>query len=165
MKKLVVFYSFDGNTRLIAQKVAETAEADLLELKPKKEIKTHGFMKFLWGGRQVVLKKKPKLHPFDKNPEEYDLLFIGTPVWAWSYTPPLGTFFSTVDLSGKKIALFYCHGGQMGQTQEKMKEQLTGNEIIGAIDFLEPLKKKREESVKRAREWVEEILAKIEKSK
>ncbi|MBU4486909.1 MAG: hypothetical protein KKD38_08270 [Candidatus Delongbacteria bacterium] len=38
MKKLIVFYSLDGNTRMISETMASEIEADLLELKPAKEI-------------------------------------------------------------------------------------------------------------------------------
>lgn len=45
MKKLVVFYSFEGNTKFLAEAIANEIKADILELKPKKEIKTKGFFK------------------------------------------------------------------------------------------------------------------------
>ena len=38
MKKLVIFHSFEGNTRQIAETIANPVDADLLELKPKTEI-------------------------------------------------------------------------------------------------------------------------------
>ncbi len=159
MKALVVYYSFESNTRLIAHAIAEATGADLLELKPKKEIGTHGFMKYVWGGRQVVLKRKPALLPLEKHPQDYDLLFIGTPVWAYSYSPPIRTFFSTANLSGKKIALFCCHGGDKRRTLEKMRESLSGNDIVGEIDFVEPLSRDTDASVRRARDWARNIIS------
>ena len=95
MKSLVIFYSFEGNTKLMAENIAQTAEADVLELKPKKEIQSKGFMKYFWGGKAAMMKEKPELLPFDKNIQDYDLIFIGTPVWAWTYSPPLNSFFSS----------------------------------------------------------------------
>ena len=47
MKKLVIFYSFEGNTKYIAENIAEAVDADILELKPVKDIKSNGFMKYL----------------------------------------------------------------------------------------------------------------------
>ena len=80
MKKLVVFYSFESNTKFIAENIAGEINADILELKPKKDIRSRGFMKYFWGGRAMTMKTRPELMPLDKNPQDYDLLFIGTPV-------------------------------------------------------------------------------------
>ncbi len=153
VKKLVVYYSFDGNTRYIAETIAQTVGAEILELKPRDEIKTHGFLKFFWGARKVFMKEKPQLLPFEKNPQDYDLLFIGTPVWAFTYTPALETFFSTSKLKDKKIALFCCSGGMRGRTLEKMKEKLRENYIIGEIDFVEPFKRDKERNAEKAKRW------------
>jgi len=158
MKILVIFYSFEGNTKLIAENIAETINADILELKPKKEIKSRGFMKYIWGGQKVLMKTKPELLPLDKNPEEYDVLFIGTPVWAWTYAPPLNTFFSTCLLSNKRIALFGCHGGGKGRIFDKMKAVLKGNQILGEIDFRDPSKMNTDTNIQRAKKWAEDIM-------
>ncbi|SHK20373.1 Flavodoxin [Anaerobranca californiensis DSM 14826] len=160
VKTLVIYYSFEGNTKFIAETIAEKLGADLLELKPEKELNSKGFMKYIWGGSQVVMGKMPKLQPLDKNPLDYDLLIIGTPVWAWSYTPPLNTFFNNVKITGKKIALFSCHGGQNAKTFEKMEKALEGNEIIAKQDFFEPLRDK-EENKKKAENFCSLIISSI----
>jgi len=157
MKTLVIFYSFEGNTKLIAENIAKTIDADILELKPKNEIKTKGFMKYVWGGKAAMMKEKPELIPLDKNIEEYDMLFVGTPVWAWSYAPPLNTFFSTQSIANKKIALFCCHGGVKGKIFDKMKQALADNEILGQIDFQDPLKRETIVSIQKAKDWAESI--------
>lgn len=53
MKALVIYYSHDGNTHLIAQVIAEATGADTLKLKPTREVASQGFAKFFWGGTQV----------------------------------------------------------------------------------------------------------------
>ncbi|MBA2123395.1 flavodoxin [bacterium Unc6] len=158
MKKLVVYYSFEGNTKLIAEHIAKMINADILELKPKIEIKTKGFMKYFWGGKQAVLKTKPELLPFDKSVQDYDVLFIGTPVWAWTYTPPLNTLFTSCHISDKKIALFCCHGGSRGKIFDKMKKALGNNQILGEIDFQDPLKNNTDANIQRAKKWAENII-------
>jgi len=110
MKKLVIYYSFEGNTAFVAKAIADSVGADLLELKLKNDPGHKGFMKYVWGGGQVMKKEKPELYAFEKNPQDYDVLFIGTPVWAFTYAPALATLFSTTKLKGKKIALFCCSG-------------------------------------------------------
>ncbi len=158
-KVLVVFYSLEGNTRLIAQTIATATQGDLLELKPTAAIKATGFMKYLWGGRQVVMKETPELLPWTQNPNDYDLLFIGTPVWAFSFAPALNSFFKHVKITGKKIALFCCNEGGRGKTFENMKAALSGNDFRGEMEFIAPLKKntvaKNEE---KAQQWAEEVI-------
>lgn len=160
MKAIVVYYSFEGNTKLIAQTIANEINADMEELKPKKEIESKGFMKYLWGGSQVMMKKSPELFPINKNINDYDIIFIGTPIWAWTYAPPIRTFLENSNISNKKIAFFSCHEGQNGKTFNHFKEKLKNNIFIGEIDFFAPLKSNKEISVAHAKDWAKEMLTK-----
>lgn len=156
MKKLVIYYSFEGNTRFVAESIARETGAELLELKPKKEMKGHGFSKFIWGGRQVMLKIKPELEPLAKNPAEYDFIFIGTPVWASNFAPALRSFFSQVKFRDKKFVLFCTHESQPGKTFENMRKELAGNEIIGEHDFKNVIKEK-DRNAAAVVQWIKEI--------
>lgn len=158
MRTLIVYYSFEGSTKLMADTMATAIGADILSIMPKKEIATHGFMKFVWGGRQAMMKAKPEILPLDKNVLDYDLIIIGTPVWAWTFTPPIRTFFDKVKFTDKKVAVFCCHGGDMRKTLEEMKTALAGNEIVGEIDFKEPAKNNTEENIKRASDWAKQLI-------
>lgn len=156
-KILVVYYSLEGNTRLIAKAISEKLSADILEVKPKKDIDSHSKMKYLIGGKQSVTKEKPELVSYDVNVDDYDILFIGTPVWAWTFAPAIRSFFAKTNLKGKKIALFSCNGGANGKTFENMKSELSGNEFLGEIEFKDPLKNDGEENVERVKKWAYDI--------
>lgn len=156
MKKLVVCYSLEGNTKFIAEIIAGALGADILELRPKKEISANGFMKYFWGGKQVFMKEKPELQPFSKNPAEYDEIIIGTPVWSFTFSAPINAFFSQAKLSGKKIALFCTHSGGMKKTLADMKKELEGNEFVGECDFVDVLKYK-DENEKKAVNWAKKL--------
>ena len=54
---------------------------------------------------------KPEILPLGKNAADYDIVFVGSPVWYGTFAPPLGTFFSQNDLSGKTVIPFCTHGG------------------------------------------------------
>lgn len=157
-KVLVVYYSMNGDTKLIAEAVAGAVGGDLLELKPKKDLKKSGFWRYVAGGMQVLLKAKPELEPFSKNPNNYDLLFIGSPVWASSYVPAVNTFLATTGLKGKKAALFCCYAGQPGKTFANMKTALAGNEIIGEEAFKDPLKHDKKENSEQAKKWAKGLI-------
>ena len=63
MKSLVIYYSLEGNTKLIADTIKNELNSDVLELRTKKQYPNKGFKKYLWGGKSVILKEKPpKIH-------------------------------------------------------------------------------------------------------
>jgi len=162
MKTLVVYYSLTGNVEFIAKNIARIANADLLSLKTKEEVNPKGLMKIFQGGKQVLMKNEPELLPYDIDVNNYDLIMIGTPVWAWSFAPALRTFFKKTLIRNKKIILFCCHGGGKGKVFQKMKEaQREGNEYIGEIDFREPLKTSPEEAIRKLTAWLMEEMAGI----
>ena len=142
--------------RMIAQ--AEEIGADTLELKPVKEISRNNFTTLFTGGKQAMMKAEPEIQLFDIDPQEYDVIFIGTPVWAWTFAPALRTFFSKYKIEGKNICLLCCHGGGSGKIFEKMEEKLGGNTILGKIKFKDPLKNEKEEDAQRAKEWARDII-------
>ncbi|MCH3963317.1 MAG: NAD(P)H-dependent oxidoreductase [Clostridium sp.] len=119
-KILVVYYSLEGNTKLIAEAISKAVSGDALEIKPQNDIDPNSKMRYLIGGKKSVTREKPELLSYDIKSEEYDVLFIGTPVWAWNFAPAMRSFFARTSLRHKKIALFSCNGGNNGKTFENM---------------------------------------------
>ncbi|MBD3191843.1 MAG: flavodoxin [Candidatus Heimdallarchaeota archaeon] len=160
MKKLIVYYSKTGNTEFIAKELANEIDAELLQLERKNPINSRGFGLYFKGGFQSFTKRKPKIKSFKQNIQEYDLIFIGTPIWAGKFNPVLRTLFSEVKLTNKKIALFCSCADNAKKALEELKKVLQENEILGTTEFIEPLKNQPEESSRRAREWANKIVAK-----
>ena len=154
MKSAIVYYSLDGNCDLVAKMINAQTGAQLLRLETTSEKKRSMLGKFFWGGGMVFLKKKPELKPWSFDPESYGLIIIGAPVWAGAPAPPIQSFLDKAHIKGKKIALFACHGGGMGDAMQKLKDLLAGNEIIGEIDFTEPSKGNDDEVKRQVAEWV-----------
>ena len=159
MKAIVVYYSLDGNTKIIADAIAEEMDCEFLRLVPKKDVPNKGVMKYFWGGKQVTLKEKPELLPYDKNLNEYDLIIIGSPVWAGSFVSVFNTFFSEVFINNKKVALFCTYMGSEGKTFINFKNKLEGNDIIGQIGFKSPANKENtDENVLEAKKWISKLV-------
>ena len=154
MKTAVIFYSYEGNSVLVADIIRAALKADVFEIKTKDTKKRDGFAKYAWGGSQVVMGKKPELKPLSVDLDAYDLIILGTPVWAWSPSPAIVSFIAERKISGKKLALFCCHGGGPGKTLEKLKALLKGNTIAGEIDIMYPSKMDKEELKKKIGDWV-----------
>lgn len=158
MKALVVYYSYSGNTKMIAGTIADALDADIEVLKPEKPLNASGAGYVMWGLRQLVSQSKPPLLPLGHDPSAYDLIVIGTPVWSYTYAPPVRTFLESADLSGKQAALFCCHGGDPKNTLAHMANALPGCEIIGTIDFFDPAKHASENNRRKASIWASTLL-------
>ena len=162
-KTLVVYYSLTGNTKMIAEAIVKAINSDALELKPVKELDAESGMKYFWGGFQAKMKKKPKLIEFDINPLNYDLIILGTPVWAWTFSPPIRSFLKKYDLSNKNIALWVCAQGNGVKAMDRLKNALKSANIVGEIRFQEPKQNSPEIVKEKAMEWAKEIIQKIKK--
>ena len=147
-KILIVYYSLTGNTKFIAEALRDSIEADILELKPIKELNAESSSRFIWGGYQSTMKKKPKL-------------VLGSPVWAWNISPPMRSFLSKFNLTGKKVALWMCHAGDGIKATNRFKETLKDANIIENISFQDPLKKDPDEKKEKAIAWIKEVVKEV----
>lgn len=110
-KRLVVYYSWSGNTREVARQIQKATGADLFEIVPARPYPD--------GYRAVVEQAKKEIkagvHPELKtnlaSPAEYDVIFVGSPNWWSTLAPPVATFLASHDLAGKTVVPFMTHGG------------------------------------------------------
>lgn len=144
MKTLVVYYSLEGNTQYVADKICGRIGADSLRLIPIKYYSDKGVTKFLWGGMSAVMKEKPELERYDVDLSSYDRVVIGFPVWASTFAPPVRTFIedNKEALAGKEIIVFTCQAGNGAEKAISKLGQLLEPEIIkmSAI-FIDPKQK------------------------
>lgn len=135
-KTLIIYYSFEGHTQKIAQTFQKCLDADLLRIETIHEREQKGFSKYVWGGAMVFMKKEPVLKPFQIDFSLYDTLWIGTPVWAWTITPPILSLMKSVSIQNKNIVFFYTHDGGPGQIEKRFLKLLhPSNRLMGAIGF------------------------------
>ncbi len=160
MKTLVVYYSYEGNTLKLVEAIKEKFDVDVLELKPKKERKTKTLFRFIWGGIQVYMKKKPKLEEYSINLDEYDSIIFGSPCWFGTYAPPINTFISENDIKNKNIYLFVSNGGNLRHTFKDFEKSLIGNNIVSTLELKYPIKTGIEESINKTINWLNKNLIK-----
>ena len=118
MKILVAYYSRTGNTKRVAEKIAGMLKADtneIIDLKERKRV----IIGWLISGRDAMKKKETQIK-FKKNPEKYDLVIIGTPIWAWNMAPAVRTYLKQ-NRKIKKVAFFCTFGGSSGKTFKEME--------------------------------------------
>ena len=140
MKTAIVYYSMSGNTKYVAEKIAEKIEADIIRIEPVKAYPDKGAVKFIWGGKSAVMGEKPTLKPYEFSPEKYDSIILGTPVWASNFAPPIRSFIKeNPDIQGKKIAVYTCFsGGGADKAIEKLKKYIGIKEFEAELILLDP---------------------------
>lgn len=141
MKTAVIYYSLDGNTKYAAEKIATKLGADLIELTPTKEYPTGKVSKYFWGGKSATFGESPKLEAYDFDQNQYDLVILGTPIWAGTFAPPLRTFIRENELMNKKVALFACcSGGPTEKCFEQLKKEIGNSSVLSTLRLIDPLK-------------------------
>ena len=88
----------------------------------------------------------------------YDLIIIGTPVWAWNFSPPIRSFIKNINLEGKKVALFSCSAGGTEKALNKLEENLKNANMVGKLNLIEPLNKNTEEAKQKAIDWSNQMI-------
>lgn len=113
-KVLVAYYSRTGTTKLVAQELASRLGADIEEIKDTKSRK--GLWGWLGAGRDASKKSKTTIGPLLFDPSGYDLVVLGTPVWAWNMTPAIRTYILQNRDRFRKVA-FFCTMGKNGDAK------------------------------------------------
>jgi len=107
MKILVVYYSKTGNTKKVANDLAIKLKADIEEIIDLKN--RSGIVGWIIGGKDALQEKFTEIKSI-KNPKDYDLVIIGTPVWAGNSTPAVRTYINKFKNDFKKVVLFITSG-------------------------------------------------------
>ena len=119
-KVLVLYYSQTSNTKAVATEIATRLGADIEEIvltKPYDEDFQATIERCKQDREQGIV---PEIQPLAADIAKYDVVFLGYPVWFGTYAPPVITFLSQVDLSGKKVVPFCTFGS--GGLESSMKD-------------------------------------------
>lgn len=120
-KKLVAYFSASGVTASVAEKLAKAAEADLFEIKPEVPYTDADLDWTDKKSRSTIEMNDPASRPAIKeklaNMADYDVIFVGFPIW-WYVAPTIiDTFLESYDFAGKTVVPFATSGGSgMGKT-------------------------------------------------
>lgn len=120
-KKLVAYFSASGVTASVAEKLAKAAGADLFEIKPEVPYTDADLDWTDKKSRSTIEMNDPASRPAIKeklaNMADYDVIFVGFPIW-WYVAPTIiDTFLESYDFAGKTVVPFATSGGSgMGKT-------------------------------------------------
>lgn len=103
MKNLVVYYSWMGNTEVVANEIHNLVGGDLKKIE---EVKQHKIGGFAGAATSAFLGLKSRLKSMDFSLKGYENVFLGGQVWASRSTPAINTFLSKAELKNKRVYLF-----------------------------------------------------------
>lgn len=132
MKTLVVFYSRTGTTKNMAELIAKKLHADIDEIVDKKNRK--GILGFIFGGRDAMKQSLTEIS-VSKNPADYDLVVIGTPVWVGASTPAFRTYLNQYKKDLKKTAVFATSGGDTVDKTVVVLENYLNKKPIASVGW------------------------------
>lgn len=131
MKKLVAYFSASGATAKLAKTLASAVSADLHEILPKEKYTSADLDWTDKNSRSSIEMNDKSFRPVIANKveniEQYDIIYIGFPIW-WYVAPTIiNTFLESYDLSGKIIIPFATSGGSgMGNTNAELAPSCKG---------------------------------------
>ena len=156
-KKLVAYFSASGVTANVAKNLAEAAGADLFEIKPEVPYTDADLN---WQDKKsrssVEMNDKsfrPAIAESDAKIGDYDVVFVGFPIW-WYVAPTIiNTFLEKYDFSGKTIILFATSGSSgFGKTADELKVSVSETTVIREGKLLNG-----SPSVDELKKWVESL--------
>ncbi len=131
MKTLIVYYSRTNVTKQIATKIRDELDCDLEEITDGG--KYNGKIGYMKGGMNATMGRTSEIDPVSKNPADYDLVIIGTPVWASNMATPIYTYLLQYKNQIKNLASFCtCISGGYEKTLENIGE-VTGKSQIATM--------------------------------
>lgn len=135
-KELVLYFSVYGTAKIVAEEIAKQTGAKLLEIIPAEPYD---------GDRNhynALLRRAQKEHDSDARPvikeelpiADYDRIYIGYPMWCYTFPMIIYTLFEQYDFSGKTIIPFNTHmGSRDGGTYQTIKELAPEAKVLSGL--------------------------------
>ncbi|TFG21495.1 MAG: hypothetical protein EU529_13430 [Promethearchaeota archaeon] len=154
MNSLVVYYSRTGKTKEVGNLISEKLSCDVEEIFDTK--KRSGILGFIKSGKDAIKKKLTTLEEINKNPDLYDLIIIGTPIWASNMSTPIRTYISEHKDKFKNIAFFCTEGSKGGVKCFENMENLCDKKPMATLEINKKMIKK-DIYIDKIKDFVEEI--------
>lgn len=128
---LVVCYSRTGHTRHVAETIAQQCDADVDWIKDRESRQGPiGYLRSVW---QAVLHRRPWIRPARRNPANYALVIVGTPVWAGNMASPVRSYLHRYGDRCRRVAYFCTYGGAGGDKVLDDLQALSGRQALATL--------------------------------
>lgn len=124
-KQLVLYYSETGTTKTVAQELQKQLGADIEEIEAVVPYSGNFQETIQRGQREMQSGEMPAIKPLKKKIADYDIIFLGYPIWFGTYANPIITLVKEQDFAGKTIVPFCTFGsGGLNTSSDALKKAL-----------------------------------------
>ncbi len=153
-KMLIIYYSFSGNTKYIAEKIREKTGGDVFEIETVKTYPAEYSALTEEAKRELQTDDLPALKKSPPVMSSYDLILVGGPVWWYTVPTPVMSFLRQADFAGKKVSAFCTHEGGIGKFFPHFKEQAKNAVVLEGLDLYKPRQARKGEVDKALDSWL-----------
>jgi flavodoxin len=133
MKTLIVYYSKTGNTEKVAEELTKVLGAEIEEIIDKKN--RAGLLNWFRSGRDGMKKAGTEIGESAKNPQDFDLVILGSPIWGWNMAPAVRTYVEKNRDKIKEYAFFVTSGNTEVSKITPYFSEIMGRESLAQVGF------------------------------
>lgn len=136
-KSLIIYYSLSGNTKTVAALLHELIGGDIMEIKTVRPYPKdfHAVVEQAREERRTHF--LPPIQNLNLNPQNYDTIYLGFPIWGSTLPQPMATFLSQHNLAGKTIVPFCTHDGYgAGKSFQAISSYCPNAKLLEGFDML-----------------------------
>ncbi len=141
MSILITWYSRTGRTTKAAETIRDalaSAGVSDVELEELLDTKNRaGAAGWMSGGRDATLKRVVPIEPVQSDVATYDLVVIGTPVWAFTMAPAVRTFCTEHGSAAQRVAFVATMGGSGDAGAYRDMEKLCGSKPVATLSLID----------------------------
>lgn len=153
-----VGYIEKGNTKILAEMIAEATGADTFEIKPAKPYPKEYTPATETAKKEKNEKARPEIVGTMPDVSGYDVIFFGYPIWWGDLPMPCYTFFDKVKLEGKTVAPFCTHEGSGLSGTDRYIADTTKAKVTEALEMKgTTAQKNQDEAKKEVLAWLKKI--------
>lgn len=154
MKTLIAYYSQSGQTKRMAEMLAEKLGADLYEIVPDRTY--NGDMWKAWDEAQAERRKNkyPALKGTLPDISVYDTILIGTGIWGYTMANPVTSFIRQMDFTGKKMSAFWTFYDHGEKVDDDMRDTLKDADYVKGLPLPRSLTSSKERTSNAMDRWI-----------
>lgn len=154
MKSLVIYYSRSGTTKKVAERISTLLGGEIEEIHDL--TKRSGIVGWLKAGRDASSRRLTTLEPMKNDPAAYDIVVVGTPVWAHTMSTPMRSYILKYKEGFNKVAFFCTYTLRNDNPFDEM-ESLCGKKPVATLRLLMKQEVESDQYAEKTEEFVTKI--------